>query len=71
MNNINVTGQLELGFNHQRAVPARRRPTRAERAAWWFARMRTAVDNAIAWGTQSVPPPEQILLPQAQGSMRG
>lgn len=67
MNNINVTAQLELSLNGNapRAIK-RHRQTRIERAAWWFARMRAAVDNAMTWPTQPKPQPEQIWIPQTQ-----
>ena len=62
MNNIiNVTAQLELGFNGTTGHRvARRRQTRIERAAWWFGKMRAAVDNAISWSAKPTPPPQQI-----------
>jgi hypothetical protein len=64
-NNINVPGQLELGFNGTaRTTTPRRRQTRIERAAWWFGKMRAAVDNAITWGGKPTPPPQQIWLTQ-------
>jgi hypothetical protein len=64
-NNINVTGQLELGFNGtaSRAV-TRTRQTRIERAAWWFNKMRAAVDGAMAWSPKPTPPPQQIWFAQ-------
>ena len=64
-NNINVSGQLELGFNGnaQRAI-ARRQQTRIERAAWWFNKMRATVDNAMSWGAKPAPPAQQIWLAQ-------
>jgi hypothetical protein len=66
MNNIiNVTGQLELSFTPgTRRTP--RRQTRIERAAWWFGKMRAAVDNAMTWSAQPTPPPEQIWFAQPE-----
>jgi hypothetical protein len=37
-----------------------------ERAAWWFERMRAAVDAAITWESEPSARPEQIWFPQAQ-----
>ncbi len=65
MNNNNVTGQMELGFNSNAARTSRRRhPTRTERAAWWFGKMRAAVDGAVTWSAKPTPPPQQIWLAQ-------
>jgi hypothetical protein len=62
---MNINGQLELGFNGSpQRGSKRRQQTRRERAAWWFAKMRAAVDNAIAWSAKPTPPPEQIWLTQ-------
>ncbi len=65
-NNRNIQAdQLELGFNPQtRCTPLPRRTTRIERAAWWFGKMRAAVDNAIVWMPKPTPPPEQIWFAQ-------
>ena len=60
--------QLELGFNpHIRCrgsndVP---RQGRAARAAWWFGRMREAVERAMDWNAPGEPRPEQIWIPGA------
>jgi hypothetical protein len=57
--------QLELGFNPQaRYTPPQRRTTRIERAAWWFGKMRAAVDSAMVWTPKPTPPPEQIWFAQ-------
>ena len=66
MNNIiNVTEQMELGFHSTVQRPLKRRqPTRIEHAAWWFGKMRAAVDNAMTWSAKSLPQSEQIWLPQ-------
>jgi hypothetical protein len=64
-NNCNVAGQMELGFNqHSPRTPRRRLPTRTERAAWWFAKMRAAVDNAITWTPQPAARPQQTWFAQ-------
>lgn len=64
-NNINVSGQMELGFNgNARTAPARARQTRIERAQWWFNKMRATVDNAMSWSAKPTPPPQQIWLAQ-------
>ena len=64
-NNINVGGQLELGFNgNARIVLVGRKQTRIERAQWWFTKMRAAVDNARNWSAKPAPQPEQIWLAQ-------
>lgn len=56
--------QLELGFNGtQTRICGRPRETRADRAQWWFAQMRAAVANAIAWPPAAEPAPEQPVFP--------
>jgi len=68
-NSINVSGQLELGFNgNARIAPARPRQTRIERAQWWFGKMRAAVDRATSWGAQPAPTPEQIWFHPPRGT---
>ena len=68
-NNINVSGQLELGFNgNVRVASARPRQTRIVRAQWWFNKMRAAVDNAISWRAQPAPAPEQIWFHPPHGT---
>ena len=60
-NNMNATAQMELSINGPAPRAIRRRPqTRIERAAWWFGKMRSAVDSAVTWTTKPTPPPEQI-----------
>jgi len=60
--------QLELGFN---PGSRRRDPNgapcqgRITRAAWWFARMRNVVEQAMDWNTAGEPRPEQIWIPGA------
>ena len=54
--------QLELGLNGGR-TRAPRSQQRATRAAWWFARMRQAVDSAFDWQPVPQPRPEQATLP--------
>jgi hypothetical protein len=46
----------------------RRRETRVDRAKWWFARMREAVENA--WQEQVPTPPEQIWIPGASRQLK-
>jgi len=72
MNNIiNVPGQLELGFNRSlRPASVRRKQTRIERAAWWFGKMRAAVDSAICWSATPAPAPQQIWLPHTPNQAR-
>ena len=56
--------QLELGFNGSKPrVHAIRREGRIARANWWFAKMRTAVENAIDWRTVNEPRAEQTWMP--------
>lgn len=60
---MTTTNQLELGFNGtQTRIHGRRRELRVARARWWFAKMREAVENAVAWQTGNTPRPEQILF---------
>ena len=59
--------QMELGFGGVKLAAAPgRRETRIQRAAWWFARMREAVNNAMDWQPAIEPRPEQIWLPGAE-----
>ena len=63
--------QLELGFNGtQRRIPGRRRELRVARAKWWFAKMRAAVENAMAWENAGQPRPEQIWMPGANRQLK-
>jgi hypothetical protein len=56
--------QLELGLNGGRMRHAgTRSEQRAVRAAWWFARMRQAVDNAFDWQPVPEPRAEQTEIP--------
>jgi hypothetical protein len=53
--------QLELGFagrRNRRQI----RQHRTQRAQWWFARMRQAVDRAVGWPAIPPAPPEQVYL---------
>jgi hypothetical protein len=62
-NNMNVTGQLEFSINGHRPAPiSRRQRTRIERAAWWFAKMRHAVEAASDWDTKPNPPGQQLWI---------
>jgi hypothetical protein len=48
--NNEKSGQLELGFSGRPPQQNFQRHTgRVARAAWWFARMREAVEEAIEW----------------------
>jgi hypothetical protein len=69
---MNATNeQLELGFNGiQPRAHAARREGRIARANWWFAKMRTAVENAIDWQTVNEPRPEQIWMPGANREIK-
>jgi len=55
--------QLELGFGgaKTKTLPSRHE-SRIQRAAWWFARMREAVNNAIDWQSLPPAPPQQEWL---------
>jgi hypothetical protein len=60
-----IKQQMELEIGKVRVCPSSRRPQRrANRANWWFQRMRDTVDKALVW--QSTPParPEQTWFPQ-------
>lgn len=66
-NNLNVTEQLELSINGPRPVVCgRRQRTRIERAAWWFSKMRQAVDAAIDGSGQREVRPQQLWIAQTQ-----
>jgi len=64
---MNATNnQLELGFNSDVQCRGNGRATRTgrvARAAWWFARMREIVEQAIDWSAVGEPPAEQIWIP--------
>ena len=68
----NITNQqLELGLSGPKVAAARgRRESRIARAAWWFARMREAVHNAMDWRPAAEARPEQIWLPNAERQIR-
>ncbi len=54
--------QMELGFGGGRMQrPTTRRQRRLERAAWWFAQMRQAVDRALDWQAMSPGPTGAIV----------
>jgi len=56
--------QLELGFNGGRIqLRGPRAQHRSTRAAWWFARMRQAVDGAFDWQPAATPPAQQLEMP--------
>ena len=58
--------QLELGISKQVRPNRRgRRENRMARAAWWFGKMRTVVNNAMDWHNPGDPRPEQTFLPGA------
>ena len=62
--------QLELGFNGtQTRIFGRQREQRVARAKWWFAKMREAVENAMAWQNAAQPRPEQIWMPGTNRSL--
>ena len=63
--------QLELGFNSvQIRADAAPREGRIARANWWFARMRTIVENAMDWSAAAEPRPEQIWIPGAHREVK-
>jgi hypothetical protein len=56
---------MELGIANPRMFQSQlRRQRKAERARWWFERMRRAVDCALDWQPKPQPPPEQIWFPE-------
>lgn len=63
--------QMELGLNGTKMqIAAGRRESRIQRAAWWFARMREAVNNAMDWKPPGEGRPEQIWLPGSHRQVR-
>jgi hypothetical protein len=63
--------QMELSLSGARRARRRaRREDRLTRAAWWFNKMRAAVNNAMDWETASQPRPEQTWLPGSQRQVR-
>ena len=68
MNNTNESNsnELELGLNGvKRVTRVARRENRMARAAWWFGKMREAVNGAMDWSSVNQPRPEQTFLPGA------
>jgi hypothetical protein len=67
---IMFDAQLEMSFGTMPATVGKTQP-RANRAQWWFARMRQVVDRAMDW--QPIPParPEQIWLPEPRRGAAG
>jgi hypothetical protein len=59
MTNIN---QMELGLStaQRLANSLNHRRRRANRARWWFAQMRRAVDSALDWQPAPPVPPERL-----------
>ena len=61
--NTNQVRQMELSLSaksHRLARQARRQ--RRERAQWWFAQMRRAVNAAMEWSPESQGRPAQVYL---------
>jgi hypothetical protein len=59
--------QMELGLNRSTECPSvYRRQRRHNRARWWFAQMRRAVDRALDWPAAPLPRPEQMWMPYRQ-----
>ncbi len=47
------TNQMELSLkSKQMRATARQKQRRQQRAQWWFAQMRRAVDSALEWKPQ-------------------
>ena len=62
MNSIIAPDQLELDMSAERCQ-RRRQPRRAERAQWWFARMRQIVSLTPPWHPAPTGPAWQASLP--------
>lgn len=63
--------QLELGFGGGKPETRKaRRENRLARAAWWFNKMRTVVNNAMDWPPAGPPRPQQTWLPGAYRQVR-
>ena len=63
--------QLELGLHGApRAPHLARREKRVARAAWWFNKMRAAVNGAMDWPPTGAARPEQTILPGAYRQVR-
>jgi hypothetical protein len=62
--------QLELGLSAPRAPRLARREQRLTRAAWWFNKMRAAVNGAMDWPPTNSPRPEQTFLPGSYRQIR-
>jgi hypothetical protein len=65
---MNATQQLELGLDREQGFRlARVTPAQPNRAQWWFAQMRQAVNEALDWHSAPLARPEQPwLLPHRQ-----
>jgi hypothetical protein len=74
MNLTNLTltdAQLELSLDATLRPPrVTRRERRTARAAWWFGKMRAAVNQAMDWPPTNAPRPEQTFLPGAYRQVR-
>jgi hypothetical protein len=64
---VNITEQMELGFNGNVSVRPNQ-PSRVSRARWWFEQMRQVVDRAIDWQPNGPGRPEQTWFAEANGS---
>ena len=62
--------QLELGLNNAQRPSLARREKRVARAAWWFNKMRAAVNGAMDWPPTDAPRAEQTFLPGAYRQVR-
>jgi hypothetical protein len=62
---MNTIDQLELGFKGA-AIP--RRQKKINRARWWFAQMRRAVDNALEWQPEPPVRPEQTWFTEGSAA---
>ena len=63
-----TTQQMELGFDNMLSsglMAAQQR--RANRASWWFERMRQIVDRAMDWEPAPLARPEQTWFEGTQG----
>ncbi len=58
-----INRQMELSLTSVRTgATARGSQGRQRRAAWWFDRMRQAVDRAFDWSAAGLPRPEQAVF---------
>ncbi len=66
-----ISRQLELGLENRTMMPLRGQSRRANRAHWWFEKMRGLVDEARDWPAVLPPQPPlrfRAIVPSARAT---